>query len=167
MFCHTIFLVQCRHIISPSRKKKTFIILSFGCLYGLLDYCRLYFAKLGLGSPPKDYYVQVDTRSDILWVNCVDCKSCPKKSGLGVCASNFSFKFNFSVSQLEPLSWYTVISCFPNYVLTIDWRNIIITIIPITVRLDTIWSKEFLNFKFGCLWSSILHFHIQWSTYWL
>ncbi|KAF3943645.1 hypothetical protein CMV_029815 [Castanea mollissima] len=44
---------------------------------------RLYFAKLGLGSPPKDYYVQVDTGSDILWVNCVGCKSCPKKSGLG------------------------------------------------------------------------------------
>ena len=120
MFCHTILLAQCRHIISPSRKKKDiFIILSFGCSYGLLDYCRLYFAKLGLGSPPKDYYVQVDTGSDILWVNCVGCKSCPKKSGLGVCASNFSFKFNFSVSQLEPLSWYTVISCFPNYVLTI------------------------------------------------
>ena len=103
MFCHTIFLVQCRHIISPSRKKKTFIILSFGCLYGLLDYCRLYFAKLGLGSPPKDYYVQVDTRSDILWVNCVGCKSCLKKSGLGVCASNFSFKLNFFVSLLKVL----------------------------------------------------------------
>ncbi|KAK7854348.1 aspartic proteinase-like protein 2 [Quercus suber] len=44
----------------------------------------LYFAKLGLGSPPKDYYVQVDTGSDILWVNCVGCKSCPKKSGLGL-----------------------------------------------------------------------------------
>ncbi|KAF3943646.1 hypothetical protein CMV_029815 [Castanea mollissima] len=44
---------------------------------------KLYFAKLGLGSPPKDYYVQVDTGSDILWVNCVGCKSCPKKSGLG------------------------------------------------------------------------------------
>nr|POF05106.1 aspartic proteinase-like protein 2 [Quercus suber] len=43
----------------------------------------LYFAKLGLGSPPKDYYVQVDTGSDILWVNCVGYKSCPKKSGLG------------------------------------------------------------------------------------
>uniref|UniRef100_A0A7N2MR71 Peptidase A1 domain-containing protein n=1 Tax=Quercus lobata TaxID=97700 RepID=A0A7N2MR71_QUELO len=74
----------------------------------------LYFAKLGLRSPPKDYYVQVDTRSDILWVNCVDCKSCPKKSGLGVCASNFSFKLNFSVSLLKDgslISWGVVLVC--------------------------------------------------------
>ncbi|KAL1298258.1 hypothetical protein HN51_042638 [Arachis hypogaea] len=44
----------------------------------------LYFTKLGLGSPPKDYYVQVDTGSDILWVNCVDCARCPKKSDIGI-----------------------------------------------------------------------------------
>ncbi|XP_062144190.1 aspartic proteinase 36-like isoform X2 [Alnus glutinosa] len=44
----------------------------------------LYFAKIGIGSPSKDYYVQVDTGSDILWVNCVGCTSCPKKSGLGI-----------------------------------------------------------------------------------
>uniref|UniRef100_A0A2N9GB63 Peptidase A1 domain-containing protein n=1 Tax=Fagus sylvatica TaxID=28930 RepID=A0A2N9GB63_FAGSY len=44
----------------------------------------LYFAKIGIGSPPKDYYVQVDTGSDILWVNCVGCSRCPKKSGLGI-----------------------------------------------------------------------------------
>jgi hypothetical protein len=50
----------------------------------------LYFAKIGIGSPPKDYYVQVDTGSDILWVNCVGCSRCPKKSGLGVCSSNFT-----------------------------------------------------------------------------
>ncbi|KAK4282987.1 hypothetical protein QN277_014291 [Acacia crassicarpa] len=44
----------------------------------------LYYTKLGLGSPPKDYYVQVDTGSDILWVNCVDCVRCPRKSDLGI-----------------------------------------------------------------------------------
>ncbi|XP_068338278.1 aspartic proteinase 36-like [Pyrus communis] len=44
----------------------------------------LYFAKLGIGSPSKDYYVQVDTGSDILWVNCVGCTNCPKKSDIGV-----------------------------------------------------------------------------------
>ncbi|KAK7278292.1 hypothetical protein RJT34_23318 [Clitoria ternatea] len=42
----------------------------------------LYYTKLGLGSPPKDYYVQVDTGSDILWVNCVECLRCPKKSDI-------------------------------------------------------------------------------------
>ncbi|XP_048323928.2 aspartic proteinase 36 [Ziziphus jujuba] len=44
----------------------------------------LYFAKLRIGSPPKDYYVQVDTGSDILWVNCIDCQKCPTKSHLGI-----------------------------------------------------------------------------------
>ncbi|MCH86778.1 aspartic proteinase-like protein 2-like, partial [Trifolium medium] len=44
----------------------------------------LYYTKLGLGTPAKDFYVQVDTGSDILWVNCVGCTACPKKSGLGM-----------------------------------------------------------------------------------
>ncbi|XVE90617.1 hypothetical protein DITRI_Ditri20bG0092100 [Diplodiscus trichospermus] len=44
----------------------------------------LYFAKIGLGTPSKDYYVQVDTGSDILWVNCAGCDKCPRKSDLGI-----------------------------------------------------------------------------------
>ncbi|KAF5462743.1 hypothetical protein F2P56_018726 [Juglans regia] len=44
----------------------------------------LYFAKIGIGSPSKQYYVQVDTGSDILWVNCIGCSRCPKKSSLGI-----------------------------------------------------------------------------------
>lgn len=44
----------------------------------------LYYAQVGLGNPPKQYYVQVDTGSDILWVNCVPCGKCPKSSGLGI-----------------------------------------------------------------------------------
>lgn len=44
----------------------------------------LYFAKIGLGNPSKDYFVQVDTGSDILWVNCIGCDKCPTKSDLGI-----------------------------------------------------------------------------------
>ncbi|KAK8715436.1 hypothetical protein V6N13_042770 [Hibiscus sabdariffa] len=44
----------------------------------------LYFARIGLGNPSEDYYVQVDTGSDILWVNCAGCDKCPTKSGLGL-----------------------------------------------------------------------------------
>ncbi|KAL2325271.1 hypothetical protein Fmac_024329 [Flemingia macrophylla] len=51
---------------------------------GLPTETGLYFTKLGLGSPPKDYYVQVDTGSDILWVNCVECSKCPRRSDLGI-----------------------------------------------------------------------------------
>ncbi|XP_065013694.1 aspartic proteinase 36-like isoform X1 [Musa acuminata AAA Group] len=48
------------------------------------DRCPLYFAEIGIGMPSKKYYVQVDTGSDILWVNCISCKRCPRKSDLGV-----------------------------------------------------------------------------------
>ncbi|XP_022961001.1 aspartic proteinase-like protein 2 [Cucurbita moschata] len=44
----------------------------------------LYFAKIGLGTPPVDFHVQVDTGSDILWVNCMGCSNCPKESDIGV-----------------------------------------------------------------------------------
>jgi hypothetical protein len=45
---------------------------------------RLYFTEINLGTPPKHYFLQVDTGSDILWVNCITCDECPRKSGLGV-----------------------------------------------------------------------------------
>ncbi|KAL7228135.1 hypothetical protein ACSBR2_006953 [Camellia fascicularis] len=43
----------------------------------------LYYTKIGIGTPSKDYYVQVDTGSDIMWVNCAGCDKCPTKSDLG------------------------------------------------------------------------------------
>ncbi|KAB1213419.1 Aspartic proteinase-like protein 2 [Morella rubra] len=51
---------------------------------GRPDGVGLYYAKIGIGTPPKDYYVQVDTGSDIMWVNCIQCTECPKRSSLGI-----------------------------------------------------------------------------------
>uniref|UniRef100_A0A803PTF1 Peptidase A1 domain-containing protein n=1 Tax=Cannabis sativa TaxID=3483 RepID=A0A803PTF1_CANSA len=51
---------------------------------GLPSETGLYFARIGIGSPSNDYFVQVDTGSDILWVNCIGCEKCPKKSNLGI-----------------------------------------------------------------------------------
>ncbi|KAK9075136.1 hypothetical protein SSX86_003456 [Deinandra increscens subsp. villosa] len=48
------------------------------------SYVALYYTKIQIGNPPRDYHVQVDTASDILWVNCAGCVNCPKKSDLGV-----------------------------------------------------------------------------------
>ncbi|KAL3358245.1 hypothetical protein AABB24_015407 [Solanum stoloniferum] len=44
----------------------------------------LYFTKVRLGTPPREYNVQIDTGSDILWVTCSSCDDCPRTSGLGV-----------------------------------------------------------------------------------
>ncbi|XP_020107470.1 aspartic proteinase-like protein 2 [Ananas comosus] len=44
----------------------------------------LYYTQIGIGTPSNSYYVQVDTGSDILWVNCISCDRCPKKSDLGI-----------------------------------------------------------------------------------
>ncbi|CAM8916882.1 unnamed protein product [Rhodiola kirilowii] len=44
----------------------------------------LYFTKVKLGYPPAEFNVQIDTGSDILWVNCRGCAGCPQTSGLGL-----------------------------------------------------------------------------------
>lgn len=57
----------------------------FSNFISLVGEFRLYYAQIGIGTPSKNYYVQVDTGSDLLWVNCITCENCPKKSSLGVC----------------------------------------------------------------------------------
>ncbi|XP_065869109.1 aspartic proteinase 36-like [Euphorbia lathyris] len=49
----------------------------------------LYYTKVQLGSPPKDFYVQIDTGSDVLWVGCSSCNGCPVTSGLQIPLSFF------------------------------------------------------------------------------
>ncbi|EOY33631.1 Eukaryotic aspartyl protease family protein isoform 5 [Theobroma cacao] len=44
----------------------------------------LYYTKIQLGSPPRDFYVQIDTGSDVLWIGCNSCNGCPQSSGLQI-----------------------------------------------------------------------------------
>ncbi|XAR60069.1 Nepenthesin [Bertholletia excelsa] len=44
----------------------------------------LYYTRVQMGSPPKDFYVQIDTGSDVLWVSCNACNGCPTSSGLNI-----------------------------------------------------------------------------------
>ncbi|KAF5727496.1 aspartic proteinase-like protein 2-like [Tripterygium wilfordii] len=44
----------------------------------------LYYTKVQLGSPPREYHVQIDTGSDVLWVGCISCNGCPQSSGLQI-----------------------------------------------------------------------------------
>ncbi|KAK1402901.1 aspartic proteinase-like protein 2 [Heracleum sosnowskyi] len=51
----------------------------------------LFFTKIGIGTPSKDFHLQVDTGSDLLWVHCVGCNSCPKET-----------KLNIKLAQYDP-----------------------------------------------------------------
>ncbi|KAJ0617125.1 putative nepenthesin [Helianthus annuus] len=46
---------------------------------GRPDTVGLYYARIGIGTPPKEYYVQVDTGSDIMWIKCIGCSECLKR----------------------------------------------------------------------------------------
>ncbi|XP_073129824.1 aspartic proteinase 36-like isoform X2 [Henckelia pumila] len=54
------------------------------CGAGSFHNAALYYTKITIGTPPVDYHVQVDTGSDILWVNCQNCEGCPTKSDFNI-----------------------------------------------------------------------------------
>ncbi|XP_048136223.1 aspartic proteinase 36-like isoform X2 [Rhodamnia argentea] len=44
----------------------------------------LYYARVQLGTPPREFYVQIDTGSDLLWVSCSSCNGCPRTNALNM-----------------------------------------------------------------------------------
>ncbi|XP_062225359.1 aspartic proteinase 36-like isoform X2 [Phragmites australis] len=68
---------------------------------GLPNDAGLYYTEIRIGTPPKRYYVQVDTGSDILWVNCISCDRCPRKSGLGIDLTLYDPKGSSSGSMVS------------------------------------------------------------------
>ncbi|KAK4741897.1 hypothetical protein SAY87_025485 [Trapa incisa] len=61
----------------------------------------LYYTTVQLGSPSKDFYVQIDTGSDVLWVSCSSCNGCPSKSGLNIPMTSFEPKSSSSASEIS------------------------------------------------------------------
>ncbi|KAI4386093.1 hypothetical protein MLD38_004057 [Melastoma candidum] len=61
----------------------------------------LYYTKVQLGNPPTDFYVQIDTGSDVLWVNCNSCRGCPGKSGLPISINEFDTSSSTSASTVS------------------------------------------------------------------
>ncbi|XP_013600030.1 PREDICTED: aspartic proteinase-like protein 2 isoform X1 [Brassica oleracea var. oleracea] len=49
----------------------------------------LYYTKVKFGTPPREFNVQIDTGSDVLWVSCTPCNGCPKTSELQIQLSFF------------------------------------------------------------------------------
>ncbi|XP_012836068.1 PREDICTED: aspartic proteinase-like protein 2 [Erythranthe guttata] len=61
----------------------------------------LYYTKVRLGSPPREFNVQIDTGSDILWVTCSSCNDCPLNSGLGIPLNFFDAATSSTVSPIS------------------------------------------------------------------
>ncbi|VFQ72428.1 unnamed protein product [Cuscuta campestris] len=88
---------------------------------GRPDSVGLYYAKIGIGTPALDYYVQVDTGSDIMWVNCIGCTECPRRGYHGMELSFYNPKDSLTGQLIlcnqkfcKDMLRDTVASCYGN-----------------------------------------------------
>ncbi|KAM1242005.1 hypothetical protein ACFX2J_047140 [Malus domestica] len=56
--------------------------------YGHPQHIGVYVTKVKIGSSPREFYVLLDTGSDLFWVSCSSCSNCPRFTDLG---TRFSF----------------------------------------------------------------------------
>ncbi|XP_047320378.1 aspartic proteinase 36-like [Impatiens glandulifera] len=66
-----------------------------------LSLAGLYYTKIKLGTPPKEFNVIIDTGSDDLWITCKPCVGCPHSSRLGVELHQFDPTNSKSASLLN------------------------------------------------------------------
>ncbi|ONH94277.1 hypothetical protein PRUPE_7G007500 [Prunus persica] len=66
----------------------------------------LYYTKVKLGSPPKEFNVQIDTGSENLWVTCNSCSDCPRTTWLPIQLSSYDSNSS-STARLIPCSMCT------------------------------------------------------------
>ncbi|KAI7727988.1 hypothetical protein M8C21_006055 [Ambrosia artemisiifolia] len=67
---------------------------------GRPDSVGLYYTKIGIGTPSKEYYVQVDTGSDIMWINCIQCEGCVKKGYRGLDLTQYDPNASFTETSV-------------------------------------------------------------------
>ncbi|KAM0962117.1 hypothetical protein ACFX13_021711 [Malus domestica] len=63
----------------------------------------VYLTKVKIGSPPREFYVLIDTGSEVFWVSCSSCNVCPLFTGLGTPISLYDYD-NSSTAGLLPCS---------------------------------------------------------------
>ncbi|TQD96765.1 hypothetical protein C1H46_017658 [Malus baccata] len=63
----------------------------------------VYLTKVKIGSPPREFYVLIDTGSEVFWVSCSSCNVCPRFTGLGTPISLYDYD-NSSTAGLLPCS---------------------------------------------------------------
>ncbi|VVA38579.1 PREDICTED: aspartic [Prunus dulcis] len=71
-----------------------------------LNVAGLYYTKVKLGSPPKEFNVQIDTGSESLWVTCNSCSDCPRSTSLPIQLSSYDSNSS-STARLIPCSMCT------------------------------------------------------------
>ncbi|CAN7096867.1 unnamed protein product [Brassica rapa subsp. narinosa] len=59
------------------------------------------YGNVKLGTPPREFNVQIDTGSDVLWVSCTPCNGCPKTSELQIQLSFFDPGASSSASMVS------------------------------------------------------------------
>ncbi|CAI0614793.1 unnamed protein product, partial [Linum tenue] len=67
-----------------SKQKQGLTVFCFCCCYSCVFFDRLYYTKINLGSPPREFNVLIDTGSDVLWVMSNTCVNCPRSSNLQI-----------------------------------------------------------------------------------
>ncbi|CAM0878036.1 unnamed protein product [Alopecurus aequalis] len=69
--------------------------------FALLSLPGIYYANVKFGSPPKEYSLQFDTGSDLMWVSCSSCTSCPDTNNLGITLEFYDPKNSSTSSNIS------------------------------------------------------------------
>ncbi|KAK8492424.1 hypothetical protein V6N11_027783 [Hibiscus sabdariffa] len=103
--------VELSLLVARDQLRHSRILQGFAAAGGVVDFSvqgssdpylnGLYFTKVKLGSPPREFNVQIDTGSDILWVTCSSCTDCPKSSGLEIQLSLFDSSSSSSAKLIS------------------------------------------------------------------
>ncbi|KAL4313152.1 hypothetical protein GQ457_01G016170 [Hibiscus cannabinus] len=103
--------VELSQLVARDQLRHSRILQGFAAAGGVVDFSvqgssdpyltGLYFTKVKLGSPPREFNVQIDTGSDILWVTCSSCTNCPQSSRLKIQLSLFDSSSSSSAKLIS------------------------------------------------------------------
>jgi hypothetical protein len=81
------------------RGRQDFEVVDF-ILNGNFNADGLYYTEIQLGTPPQSFYVQMDTGSDLLWIDCSPCSGCPRTSTLEIPLSTYTQSSSSTSEQI-------------------------------------------------------------------
>ncbi|KAM2422492.1 protein ASPARTIC PROTEASE IN GUARD CELL 2-like [Malus sylvestris] len=69
-----------RHLLNYSNSELESLDFGSGVVSGMEQGSGEYFVRIGVGSPPRNQYMVIDSGSDIVWVQCQPCTECYHQS---------------------------------------------------------------------------------------